>query len=192
MLPKIKLPLILFLTLTIAICSCSHNNSGSVTFESLNDSLAVLNGRLRTQNDSLYKNLEQKLQDEKAGQNASLWYPKAQYLRYRTDEINRYIQTAISVAQADSATINSDSLYEKLNFYKDRILRIDRDIYESIKKNADIITGDFDAMKNNGIGFQLYLSNKSKDEKLFILNQILHNIKTVENQILIFCNTKIK
>ena len=158
----------------------------------LNDSLTISNGGLKTQNDSLYKILEKKLQDEKTSQNAILWYPKAKYLQYRTEEIYKYLETSISNLKIDSVLNNPDTLYEKLNFYKDKILRIDPDIYNSINKNATVITHFFDSVKQNtNERFDLFFSKKSKEEQLLILNQTLNNIQAIENETLLFCNSKI-
>jgi hypothetical protein len=160
--------------------------------KALNDSLTISNSRLKAKNDSLYKILQLKLQDEKTAQAAGLWFAKAQYLQYRTAEIYKYLDTSISNLETRSSLNNPDTLYEKLNFYKDKILRIDPDIYDAINKNVAVITHYFDSVKQNtSERFELFFSNKSKQEQLFILNQTLNNIEAIENETLLFCNSKI-
>ena len=179
--------------IVIFISSCLSNQQTKTSIlKTVNDSLTISNGGLKTQNDSLYKILEKKLQDEKTSQVAIIWYPKAKYLQYRTEEIYKYLETSISNLKIDSVLNNPDTLYEKLNFYKDKILRIDPDIYNSINKNATVITHFFDSVKQNtNERFDLFFSKKSKEEQLLILNQTLNNIQAIENETLLFCNSKI-
>ena len=175
------------------ICSCSNNQQTKTSnLKALNDSLTISNSRLKTKNDSLYKILQLNLQDEKTAQAAVLWFAKAQYLQYRTAEIYKYLDTSISNLETGSSLNNPDTLYEKLNFYKDKILRIDPDIYDAINKNVTVITHYFDSVKQNtSERFELFFSKKSKQEQLFILNQTLNNIEAIENETLLFCNSKI-
>ncbi len=179
--------------IVVFICSCSNNQQTKASeFRALNQSLSISNGGLKTQNDSLYKILQQKLADEKTAQAAVLWFAKAQYLQYRTTEIYTYLLTSISNLKSDSILNNPDTLYEKLNFYKDKILRIDPDIYNAINKNATVITHYLDSAKQNkSERFDALFSKKSKEEQLFILNQTLNNIEAIENKTLLFCNSKI-
>ncbi len=181
------------LSLIIIFNSCSNNHqTNSLSFQTMNDTLNVLNNRLKTQNDSIYKVLVEKLANDKTAQKASNWFPKTQYLQYRTNEISSYIGKLISNLQFDSVKSVSDSLYIRLNFYKVKILSIDPEIDEAVNKNAEIITHKFDSVKQTTPeAFSSFMSKKPKEERLFILNQTLLNIKSVENQILIFCNKKI-
>jgi hypothetical protein len=182
----------LLFSIVIHLYSCSNSqNIKPFNFNAGNDSLTILNNKIKMQNDSLDKILKGKLQDERTAQVAVLWYSKAQRLQYETKAINTYIENSISNLKTDSVLNNTDSLYAKLDFYKGDILRIDPDISEAINKNAEIITYYFDSVKQSkSERFDLFLSRKSKEEQLFIFNQTLNNIESVENGILIFCNNK--
>jgi hypothetical protein len=180
-------------SIAIFLYSCLNNHkTPSFSFKELNDSLTISNRRLKTQNDSLYKFLQIKLQNEKTAYDAGLWFAKAQYLQYQTAEIYKYIETSISNIKADSILNDADSLHTKLDFYKEKILRIDPDIDKAVNQNAGVITHYFDSIKQKeSQKFNMYFSNKSRDEQLLILNQTLNNIESIENKILMFCNSKI-
>ena len=175
------------------ICSCSNNQQPKTShLKALNDSLTISNSRLKANNDSLYKILQQKLQDEKTARVAVLWFAKAQYLQYRTAEVYKYLDSSISNIKTSPGLNSPDTLYEKLNFYRNKILRIDPDIYIAINKNATVITRYFDSVKQNtNERFDLLFSNKSKQEQLLILNQTSNIIENIENETLLFCNSKI-
>lgn len=179
--------------IVVFICSCSNSQETKTSnLKALNYSLTISNRGLKTKNDSLYKILQQKLQVEKTAQSAVPWFAKAQYLQYRTAEIYKYLDTSIAKLETGSGLNNLDTLYEKLNFYKDKVLRIDPDIYDAINKNAAFITHYFDSVKQNtSERFDLFFSKKSTQEQLLILNQTLNTIEAVENETLLFCNSKI-
>jgi hypothetical protein len=180
-------------TIALFICSCSNNQQTKTSnLKALNDSLSISNSELKKNNDSLYKILKQKLQDEKPAQEAVLWFAKAQYLQYRTAEIYKYLDSSITSLKNGSSLKSPDTLYEKLSFYKGKILRIDPDIYNVISKNSTLITHYFDSVKNTGERFDLFFAKKSSQEQLLILNQTLNYIEAIENETLLFCNSKVK
>ena len=184
---KIILLFIFAALLFIISCSNSHHNN-LANLKASNDSLTLSNQKIKNQNDSIYQILKNKLQDGGTAEVAILWVPKALYLKYQSDQIYTYLDTLNSQS---AGFINGDSLYRKLRFYKDKILRIDPDIYNEINKNAEIITHDFDSIRmRENLG--LYFSDKSNDQVHLILNQAKNNIESIENEILEFCNNKIK
>jgi len=191
---RIKLKLASFTLLTIiAIISCADNHQENFSdFNKINNRLNTLMDSLRTQNDSLYRDILIKLKDEKTSLKASTWFPKADYLENKSVEINNYIMEAMSDTHFDSTLISTDLFYNKINLYKYKILEIDPAIFATVNKKSDIITSFFDSVRKINPGhFNTYLSDKPKNERLLILKQTLYNIKSVENQILTFCNKKI-
>ncbi|MEO6731173.1 MAG: hypothetical protein ABIN01_08140 [Ferruginibacter sp.] len=182
-----------FLTIAILLYSCSNKNKSSYSnLKALNDSLTFSTDLLKNKNDSLFKILIEKLQNEKTAQNAKIWEPKADLLRYLTKETYNYVEESIGNLKSNSVLNNTDSMYMKLDLYRSSILRIDPEIYKDFDNNSKIITHYFDSVKQvKTERFDTYLSNKSKQEQLFILNQTLNNIRIVENEILMFCNNKI-
>ena len=168
-------------------CSGTHKKS-SFNINAANDSLNLSTGIVKNKNDTLYKILESKLQDARTAEVAVLWVPKALYLKYQSGIIYTYLDTLIS---NPSGFINADSLNQKLHFYKGKILRIDPDIYNEIKNNAQMITHDLDSI-NKVQNLELYFNDKSNDQVLLVLNQTKNNIESIENQILQFCNNKIR
>src|SRR5688572_1207732 len=127
-------------TITL-IVSCSDNRKKRpISLNALKDSLTNSNHTLKRQNDSLYKWLHAKLQDEKTVQSAIIWFTKAQYLQFRSKEIYSYIDAAISNIKSDSPPNNFDSLEMKLDYYKGKILSIDPEIYKHIKDSVEVIT----------------------------------------------------
>lgn len=189
-----KVSLFVFLTTVTLLFSCSNNREKKlVSLKALNDSLTNSSNNLKKQNNSFYRVLEEKLQNKKTAQTAILWFPKAKYLQFRSNEIYSYIDAAISNLKSDSILNNADSLFLKLDFYKDKILRIDPGIYKHIKDSAEIITQYFDSIKHSkGQQLDLYFANKSKDKQLLILNQTKNNIEIIENKTLRFCNNKVR
>src|SRR5215218_2842526 len=123
-----KASLFVILTTATLLFSCTNNRDNkSVSLKALTDSLTNSSYNLKTQNDSLYKLLEEKLKNEKTAQTAIVWFPKAKYLRFRSNEIYEYLDATISDLKSDSILNNADSIFIKLDFYKDKILRIDPD-----------------------------------------------------------------
>jgi GldM N-terminal domain len=184
-----KRSLIFFLIILLFFYSCSgtHKKS-SFNIKAVNDSLNLSNEIIKNKNDTLYKILERKLQEGKTAEIAILWVPKALYLKYQSDKIYQYLDSFIS---NPSGLITADSLYRKLHLYKDKILRIDPDIYTDINKNTEIITHDIDSTRKIS-NLDFYFSDKSSDQVLLILNQTKNNVESIENQILQFCNNRIK
>ena len=181
------LPIVLF------ICSCSNiHQVKTSTFTELNNNLTILNTRLRFQNDSLYKILQNKSQNENTAQVAIFWYPKATYFLYWTQEIHSYLDSSIYNLISDTVINKPDIMFEKLKSYTNKMLRIDPEIYQVINKKATVIMYYLDSAKlNKTEEFDLLFAKKSKAEQLFILNQTLHNIEVMENETLLFCNSKI-
>jgi len=177
----------------IAIISCADNRQKDFAdFNKINNGLNTLIDSLRTQNDSLYRDVLIKLKDEKTSLKAATWFPKADYLENKSVEINNYIMKAMSDTHFDSILISTDLFYNKIKLYKYKILEIDPAIYATVNKKSDMITSLFDSVRKINPGhFNTYLSDKPKNERLLIMKQTLYNIKSVENQILIFCNKKI-
>jgi len=168
-------------------CSDTHRKT-SIDLKATNDSLTLSNKIIKNQNDSLYKILESKLQDGRTAEVAILWVPKALYLKYQSDKIYTYLDTLIS---NPAVFINADSLYRKLHFYKEKILRIDPDIYNEINRNAQTIGHDLDSARKVH-NLELYFTDKSSDQVLLILNQEKSNIESIENKTLQFCNNQIR
>ena len=179
--------LLIFVALFFWSCSDTHKKS-SVDLKAINDSLNLSNKMIKNQNDSLYKILESKLQEGRTAKVAILWVPKALYLKYQSENIYTYLDTLIS---NPAVFINADSLYRKLHFYKDKILRIDPDVYNEINKNAQAIGHDLDLVRKVH-SLELYFTDKSSEQVLLILNREKNNIESVENKTLQFCNNKIK
>ena len=188
-----KVFLFILLTTVTLLFSCTNNrDKKSVSLKALTDSLTNSIDNLKRQNDSLYKLLEEKLKDEKTAQTAIVWFPKIKYIQFRSTEIYEYIDATIADLESGSTLNNADSIFIKLDFYKDKILRIDPDIYNEIKDSAEIITQYFDSVKQSkDQQSDLLFSGKSKEEQLFILNQTKNNIEIVENKTLRFCNNKL-
>jgi hypothetical protein len=166
--------------------------AGGIRFKVLNDSLTASTNNFKKQNDSLYTALEQKLLYKNTFQSAEIWFPKAKLLQFLSDKIYEYVDTAISNLKSDFILNNADSLYIKLDFYKNNILRIDPEIYKNIKYSADIITLYFDSVKmSNNDRTDIDFSRMPKDEQMFILKRAKNNIEIIENKVVVFCNNKV-
>jgi len=190
-----RMKVILFVSLSTLtlLFSCSNNDrTKSISFKVLNDSLTASTNNFKKQNDSLYTALEQKLLYKNTFQSAEIWFPKAKLLQFLSDKIYEYVDTAISNLKSDFILNNADSLYIKLDFYKNNILRIDPEIYKNIKYSADIITLYFDSVKmSNNDRLDIDFSRMPKDEQMFILKRAKNNIEIIENKVVVFCNNKV-
>ena len=173
--------------------SCINNpQTKTDDFEAVNVNLTISNQKIKKGNDSLYKVLEKKLQDEKASQSARYWFPRAKHFQKWTSEIYENIELVAYELRTNSVSYNGDSLYALLELYKSRILRVDPEISEAIYNNTKNITHYFDSVKLHQFeNLNSLFLNKSKEELLFILNQSLNNIETVEHETLSFCLNKI-
>jgi hypothetical protein len=178
---------------TLSFCSCSDNKKSDINFKVVNDSLTLSNEKFKNANDSIFKILVQKLQDEKLSQIAILWEPKADLLKYQSENICMYLDTLISKLDNSNQFIDADSLYLKLDSYKGFILRIDPEMSNNIKYSADIITLYFDSARmSNNDRLDIDFSRMPKDEQMFILKRAKNNIEIIENKAMIFCNNKVE
>jgi hypothetical protein len=188
-----KIILLSLCVFTLLFCSCTNNKKSNINFKIANDSLTFSNEKFKNANDSIFKILVQKLQDEKLSQIASLWEPKADLLKYQSENICTYLDTLISKLNNSNQFIDADSLYLKLDSYKGFILRIDPEMSNNIKYSADIITLYFDSARmSNNDRLDIDFSKMPKEEQLFILERAKNNIQIIENKAMIFCNNKVE
>ena len=188
-----RISLLSLCVFTLLFCSCYDNKKSTIDLKIANDSLTLSNEKFGNLNDSIYKILDEKLQDEKLSQIAVLWAPKATLLKYLSDNIYMYLDTLIFKLNNFNQSIDTDSLYLKLDSYKGDILRIDPEIFNNIKYSADIITLYFDSIKLSHNGrFDFEFSYVPKDEQMFVLKRTKNNIEVIENKVLVFCNNQVK
>ena len=188
-----KIILLSLCVFTLLFCSCTDNKKSNINLKIANDSLTLSNEKFKNANDSIFKILVKKLQNEKLSQIAILWEPKAAFLKHQSENIYRYLNTMISKLNKSSQFINADSLYSKLDSYKGDILRIDPEISNNIKYSADIITLYFDSARmSNNDQLKIDFSRMPKDEQMFILERAKNNIEIIENKAMIFCNNKVE
>ena len=173
--------------------SCSNSNlNNQIDFRALNDSLTIANKKLTSQNDSLYVALQTKMLDEEKVQLATHWYPRAMQFQYDSHEIYKYLEDYVFKLQTSPNSNNGDSLYKKLNLYKELIFRIDPEMHQHIRQKANIITNYFDSVRHTDTeNIGIHLSSKSGEEQFFILQLTRNRIETIENAILLFCNLKV-
>ena len=188
-----KIILLSLCVFTLLFCSCTDNKKSNISLKNAIDSLTLSTEKFKNVNDSIYKILDKKLQDEKLSQIAILWEPKAAFLKHQSEKIYTYLDTLISNLNKPTQLINADSLYSKLDSYKGDILRIDPEIFNNIKYSADIITLYFDSARmSNNDQLDIDFSRMPKDEQMFILKRAKNNIEIIENKVVIFCNNKVE
>ena len=188
-----KINLLSLCVFTLLFCSCTDNKKSNDNLKIATDSLTLSNEKFKSANDSIFKILVEKLNDEKLSQIAILWEPKAAFLKYQSENIYMYLDTLISKLNNSNQFIDADSLYSRLDYFKGDILRIDPEIYNNIKYSADIITLYFDSVKlSNNDRLDLDFSNMPKDEQIFVLKRAKNNVEVIENKMLIFCNSKVQ
>lgn len=168
--------------------SCSDNlHSKSNNIAEQNDSLTISNEGQKNKSDSLYKIMVGKLADTKTAGIAILWEPKATYIQYRSHEICKDIETAISNLKSDPNLNNADSIYQKLIFYKNRLLQVDPDFYQYFHTKTEIITFYFDSITQiKNVNLYLNFANESRQQQLFILNQTLNKILLSKTKLCFF------
>jgi hypothetical protein len=109
-----------------------------------------------------------------------------------TIKINNDIMENIPYIYNDYKITNMDLVYKKISLYRDKVSNLDYEIKTIADGKFRLITKLFDSVKaNNPSIFKDHLSRIQKDEKVSILMQMLNKIHVIENQILIFLDSKI-
>jgi hypothetical protein len=182
---------VVFSAILFAACS-GGGNKDQVDFSLENKRLVWLNSKLKSENDFLYRTIEDSLMSAGTSQTAKICLPKAAYLRFFKKDIYDFIGVDTSM-QISLSLKNADTLYEKLRLYRDNVLRIDPEVYAVIREDARFITHYFDSLNNTDVSnINAYYSKKTIEEQIFILTRILNTIEQLEQEALVFFADKVK
>ncbi|MFP5042549.1 hypothetical protein [Parasediminibacterium sp. JCM 36343] len=193
-----KMTIYLFFLFIIFMYACSSSKEDQVnairSLDTQNDSLSLVNIRLKASNDSFYIKVLQKLRNEDNSPEARFWLVKVVYLHnYPSDEIHRHLETFRTQLDGDTSLNNADSLYLRLTNYKEKILLIDQSIADKISNDVEGITYCFDSIKKvSTANLKSVFSKTIKEEQVNILYQTKARIEAVENKFLFLCMDKVK
>jgi gliding motility-associated protein GldM len=88
--PRQKMINVMYLILT-AILALNVSNEVINAFKVVNNSLLTSNNNITASNNTLYKSLEDKLNEPQSAEKAKIWEPKAMQARKLSDDMNNYI-----------------------------------------------------------------------------------------------------
>ncbi len=88
--PRQKMINVMYLILT-AILALNVSNEVINAFKVVNNSLLTSNNNITASNNTLYKSLEEKLNEPQSAEKAKIWEPKAMQAKKLSDDMNNYI-----------------------------------------------------------------------------------------------------
>ncbi|HET7117875.1 MAG TPA: gliding motility protein GldM [Hanamia sp.] len=167
--PRQKMINVMYLVLT-AILALNVSNEVINAFKVVNKSLITSNNNITASNNTLYKSLEDKLNEPASREKAAIWEPKAMKAKQLSDDMNNYINDLkTQLLKAADLTMKYDSktkdsvqdyrednldastrmfethgkgkeLKERLDQYKEQMLAIDPAIAQQFAGNFPVTT----------------------------------------------------
>jgi len=167
--PRQKMINVMYLVLT-AILALNVSNEVINAFKVVNTSLVTSNNNITASNNTLYKSLEDKLNEPQSKEKAEIWEPKAMQAKKLSDDMNNYIEdlktqllkaadlrmkydakTKDSVQDYREDNLDASTrmfethgkgkeLKERLDQYKQQMLAIDPSITKQFSGNFPITT----------------------------------------------------
>jgi len=135
--------------------------------------------------------LQNKLQKVETSGNAEYWLPRAMYSQSIAHDAYERLAKYDSILSIDANAVNISSLQSTFLLYKHDILPIDPEIHEQVGQEISVMTNYYDSLLNIAtLDAKKGSTGKPKIEKLYQLEQMVYSIKTIENAIVKFCNSR--
>ena len=164
------------------ISSCTGKSKKDEVIKALEENLIVSNNVINISTTTNMKALYDKSVNFCTEERAKIWLPKAQLVIDNTKKMYDDIENVRSRKSFEDTILKS--IFLRLNNYKQTLLTADSSIMEEFANNFDFIDR-FILLTNNS---KFKLSNKAVSP---ILNLLKNDIKTIENRIIAFCNSKV-
>ncbi len=217
--PRQKMINVMYLVLT-AILALNVSNEVITAFKVVNSSLITSNQNISASNNTLYKSLEDKMNDPKSQEKASIWEPRAMEARRISASMDVYLDSLkLALKKAadlrmkwdgkdsieDYRTDNLDAstrmfetngegerLKKKLEEYKVAMLNIDPSIKSQFANTFPVNTTPPKTEEGKQKDFtQTFFHMTPTIAALTILSKFQNNVKNAENMIVTYCHSQI-
>jgi gliding motility-associated protein GldM len=213
--PRQKMINMMYLVLT-ALLALNVSSEILNAFKTVNKSLEATNLIVNNSTNTLMKSLDEKRKDPATSTRAELWYPRAQKVQEKSDELYNHIQhlknSIIVAAGGDSVDASKSykednleiathlmitkgkgqELLKMLTKYKADILAIDPAIDSAFKTTLPINLEKPDSKNRSGRTWDgAYFHMVPTVAGLTILSKFQMDVRTAENRVVQFCHNKV-
>jgi gliding motility-associated protein GldM len=201
----------------VILSSCSQESKSSLTiFIATEEGFDQSNKAIANSTTKIYHALDEKLAKPETAQQASVWQPNAMVIKERSEWMISYIEQLIkklkeavagknendkivlrndgmdAVKRLFIVEMKGDSLYQKLQKYKQDILAVNPEIFEVFGRNSIIITSEFELDSSKLKDFtSTFFSQMPVAGASAILRKFENNVRVLENKLVTFCYNKI-
>ncbi len=216
--PRQKMINVMYLVLT-AILALNVSNEVINAFKVVDTSLMTSNNSITASNNTLYKSLEEKLNEPQSKEKANIWKPNADKAKAYSADMITYIDS-LKLALKKAADLRtkpdgtedyrednldaSTRLFEtnkegerlkaRLDQYKQDMLNIDPSIKKQFENNFPVNTDtkDFKTREGHHKDFtQMYFHMTPTVAALTMLSKFQNSIKNAENMVVTYCHSQI-
>jgi len=209
--PRQKMINVMYLVLT-ALLALNISSEVLNAFKTMNKSFSNASNTIDQKTATIFKSLEEKLNDPKTRDLAAVWKPKAERAKQLSDEIVAYIDNVktqiqneagaaaghFSEKNTNAATkilIDGDGgkqLFNKLVDYKKSLLGIDAKVNERFSTSLPLDMNMPDVQnKSNKTWQDAYFRRTPAIAALTVLSKFQNDIKNSEAQVVEFCHSQI-
>jgi gliding motility-associated protein GldM len=210
---------VMYLVLT-AILALNVSNEVINAFKVVNNSLLTSNNNIAASNNTLYKSLEEKLNEPQSAEKAKIWEPKAMQAKKLSDDMNNYINDLkaqlLKAADLRMKWNGKDSvqdyrednldastrlfethgkgkeLKDRLDQYKEQMLAIDPSIKQQFENSFPVNTTPPLSQEGKQKDFtQTFFHMTPTVAALTMLSKFQNNIKNAENMVVTYCHSQI-
>jgi len=195
---------VIYALVLICLTAC-RSNDNTVRFRVLNEGLEQYGKRLGFENQSIYDELEQKISDSRTKAKATIWQPKAVYVKKLSDSLRSYIDNLKSSVHVETRT-----LYHRIKDFNEKVLTVldpgefpDNPILQQdIQKVKEQFRHSFplditaagghttDSTAGNMPNpIHDYFENADTLATLTMLNKLRNDISVAENRLISYCNS---
>lgn len=216
--PRQKMINVMYLVLT-AILALNVSNEVITAFKVVERSLSTSNDIISEGNETLYKSLEDKLNDQQTAEKAKIWNEKAMKAKQLSDDVYNYIEgLKLELKKAADLRVKDDGtedfrdddlnastrmfdtngkgkeLKAKLDAYKEAMLSIDPEVRKQFERSFPVNTDTKDFKTREGktkdfTGTYFYMTPTIA--ALTVLSKFQNNIKSAESELVTYFHNQI-
>ena len=213
--PRQKMINLMYLVLT-ALLALNVSSEILNAFRTVNNSLENSIHTIDEKNQTLFKSLDEKLNNPASQKLAAIWAPKAERAKALSDEMYAYIEgikdrlkraSGYNPAKGDTTYSEDDldvptnilddgkvgdTLYQRLSAFRNNILNIDPEIKSQFSHSLPIdLSMPVVEEKSNRTWAAAYFRMTPTIAALTILTKFQNDVKNAEAQVVLFCHNKI-
>ena len=213
--PRQKMINLMYLVLT-ALLALNVSSEIINAFRTVNNSLNNATSSIEQKNQTLFKSLQDKLNQADTHDRAAIWLPKAEQAKQYSEDVYSYIEslkdrlkresgyhpekgdTTYTEDDVDASTKImddgkvGDTLYQKLVDYKKKLLAIDTSIAKQFQNSLPIdLSIPKVEDKSNNTWSAAYFRMTPTIAAVTILSKFQNDVKNSESQVVEFCHNQV-